>query len=95
MTINVYGSRWANFFRLTCWLATLIAITYWIHVYYLNNDVCIIDYKKYYDTPSDEFPVLSICIKNSFSISKYKGGIQILMSHCTYNSYKEIISLQP
>ena len=70
MTINVYCSRLANFFRLTCWLATLIAISYWIHVYYLNNDVCIIDYKKYYDTPSDEFPVLSICIKNSFSKSK-------------------------
>ena len=73
MTINVYCSRLANFFRLTCWLATLIAIFYWIHVYYLNNDVCIIDYKKYYDTPSDEFPVLSICIKNSFSISKIQG----------------------
>ena len=70
MTINVYCSRWANFFRLTCWLATLIAISYWIHVYYLNNDVCIIDYKNYYDTSSDEFPVLSICLRNSFSISK-------------------------
>ena len=78
MTINVYYDRFVIFFRLSCWLATLMVICYWIYRFGLNEDVCIIDYKKYYDVDSDMFPVLSLCIKSPFSKTKFRMRNQVI-----------------
>ena len=57
-------------FHLTCWTITTFLVSYWIYAYTLDHDLCIVDYKKYLETDSDEFPVLSICLKNQISEQK-------------------------
>ena len=48
-------------FKTSCLLATLIAIGYWCYKFSLDEDVCLIDYKTYYEEPEDSFPVMSLC----------------------------------
>ena len=76
MKFDVCHSRFATFFRVLCWFATLMAICYWLFIYSLNEDVCIIDNKKYYDHPSYVFPVLSLCLRNPFSTSQLQNENQ-------------------
>ena len=45
-------------------------MSYWIYAYTLNEDLCLVDYKKYLETDFDEFPVLSICLKDQISKEK-------------------------
>ena len=59
-------------FRIICWIATFVLLGYWIYLYFLDDDICLVDYKKYYDIPDYNFPVLSLCIKNAFSFSTLK-----------------------
>ena len=59
-------------FRLLCWLATVLLICYWIYLYSLDSDICIVDFKKYYDTPDHTYPKLSICLKNPFLHSRLR-----------------------
>ena len=59
-------------FRIICWIATFVLLGYWIYLYFLDDDICLVDYKKYYDIPDYNFPVLSLCIKNPFSLSTLK-----------------------
>ena len=63
---KVYSSS----FRIICWLATVLLVCYWIYLYSLDNDICIVDFKKYYDTPDHTFPTLSMCLKNPFLYSR-------------------------
>ena len=67
MNIGAYYGKFTKCFDYVCWIATLTAICYWIFKYSLNEDLCVIDDKKYYENPSDMFPVLSICLKNPFT----------------------------
>ena len=39
----------------------------------MDEDICLVDYKKYYDTPDHSFPVLSFCLKNPFSDEKLRS----------------------
>ena len=57
-------------FHVICWIITTYLVSYWIYAYTLDHDLCIVDYKKYLETESDEFPVLSICLKNQISEQK-------------------------
>ena len=59
-------------YRMICLFITLVMVIYWIHQYHLDEDLCLVDYKKYYSTPSDVFPVLSICFKPKYLISEEK-----------------------
>ena len=72
MMNNIYLIRLGSFFHVICWTITIILLSYWIYEYSLNNDLCLVDYKKYYETESDEFPVLSICLKNHISEEKLR-----------------------
>ena len=72
MMNNIYLIRLGSFFHVICWTTTIILVSYWVYEYTLNNDLCIVDYKKYYETESDEFPVLSICLKNHISEEKLR-----------------------
>ena len=59
-------------FRVVCWISTFLLISYWLHLFCLDDDICLVDYKKYYDVPEHTFPVLSFCLKNPFSESVSK-----------------------
>ena len=72
MMNNFYSAKIGWFFHVICWTITIILLSYWIYEYSLNNDLCLVDYKKYYETESDEFPVLSICLKNHISEEKLR-----------------------
>ena len=50
--------------------AAMSLTCYWIYVYTLNEDLCTVDYKKYYEREKDVFPVLSICLKDPISSNK-------------------------
>ena len=54
-------------FHVICWTTTLALIFFWIYEFYLNKDLCIVDYKKYYESKEDQFPMLSICLRDPFS----------------------------
>ena len=75
-------------FRLLCWLATILLICYWIYLYTLDNDICIVDFKQYYDTPDHTFPKLSVCLKNPFLYSR----LRIENSTITPQLYSEFLA---
>ena len=59
-------------FQLVCWITTGLLLCYWIYLFALDEDICMVDYKKYYDKPDHEFPVLSFCLRNPFSEEKLR-----------------------
>ena len=65
-----YFSCVISIFHLICWTITIVIVSYWIYTYTLDDDLCLVDYKKYLEIDSDEFPVLSICLKDQISKEK-------------------------
>ena len=59
-------------FRMCCWLVIGAILCYWIYLFSLDEDRVLADYKTYYDTPNNAFPVLSICLKNPFLETRLK-----------------------
>ena len=59
-------------FECICWMAVLSMVSYWIYIYALNEDLCLVDYKTYFESESDEPPMLSICLKDPISEIKLK-----------------------
>ena len=55
-----------SLFKVICWTICVIVAFYWTYLYNLNEDLSIVDNRKFYQDPSDVFPVLSICFKNPF-----------------------------
>ena len=49
-----------------CLLFTVGMVVHWCFKYSLNEDLSSVEYKKYYDTKEDVYPVMSLCFKNSF-----------------------------
>ena len=72
MNCSFSSCRLGLVFNLVCWISTITLVSYWIYVYTLDEDLCIVDYRKYFEDKSDEFPVLSICLKNHISEEKLK-----------------------
>ena len=67
--------KWSYFivcFHFICWSAVISIISYWIYIYTLNEDLCLVDYKNYFESKSDEPPALSICLKNPIAEEKMK-----------------------
>lgn len=46
-----------------------------IYKYTLNEDLCIVDYKNYYQGNYDEPPVLSICLRDPISEDKLRRQV--------------------
>ena len=59
-----------SLYQYICWFATIITVTYSIYIFILNEDLCTIEYKTYYEEKMDVFPELSFCIKNAISETK-------------------------
>ena len=41
-------------------------VIYWIYIYNLNEDLCTVEYKRFYEKEEDVLPSLSICLKIPF-----------------------------
>ena len=66
-------SNWKSFviiFHCICWFSTIVFVSYWFYKFALDEDLCVVDYKPFYESKADVFPVLSLCLKNPFSIEK-------------------------
>ena len=59
-------------FNGTCWIITIALVIYWTHKFSLNENLCTIDFKKYYQDKSDVYPVLSLCFNDPFSSNKFE-----------------------
>ena len=74
---------WFNFntfkilFQLFCIVATVGMIAFWCREYHLNNDLCKVDYKRYYgDSQDDVYPMMSLCFKPfTKDTFEYNGNI--------------------
>ena len=62
-----------SIFEVICWIATISFCIFWIYKYTLNEDLCSIEFKSFYEERKDAFPKLSICLANPFSDSKFKN----------------------
>ena len=61
-------------FGIVCVATTVSLCLYWCHQFSLNEDVSVVQYKKFYETNDDVFPTASFCLENPFSakrLSKY------------------------
>lgn len=63
---------WKYFFHSVCWVSTALLLGYWIYLFLLDEDICLVDYKKYYDIPDHTFPVLSFCLKDPFPMDRLR-----------------------
>ena len=59
-------------FDLLCVSAAIALTCYWVYVFTLNEDLCTVDYKKYYGREEDVYPVLSLCLANPIANEKLK-----------------------
>ena len=53
-------------FRFLCVLAAVFMSAFWFHTYRLNHDLCLVDYKPFYEREDDLVPTQSFCLKNPF-----------------------------
>ena len=61
-----------SIFEVICWIATISFCVFWIYKYTLNEDLCSIEFKSFYEEKKDAFPILSMCLENPFSDSKFE-----------------------
>jgi len=74
-------------FHILCWISTITVTSYQLYTFILNDDLCIVDYKTYYNDPSDVYPVLSLCFKNPFMANKFVN----MNTNINETSYKEFL----
>ena len=77
------NSKFTFVLRLIFLGVTVALSSYWVYVFYLDEDLINIQYKKYYAKDEDVFPALSICLNNSISEKK----LQKLNPNVTVSSY--------
>ena len=55
-----------------CISSAIIMVGLWIHRYFLDKDMSVIEGRNYYSNPDDVFPVMSLCFNQSFENSYFK-----------------------
>ena len=60
------GLKVANVFHLLCLVLTFSMIGYWIYKFTLNESIVALEYKNFYETSEDVYPLMSLCFKNPF-----------------------------
>ena len=85
--MNSKSQMLIHLFHTICWISTGLLLCYWIYLFSLDEDICLVDYKKYYDTPDHSFPVLSFCLRNPFSEEKLRSEY----SEATPKSYGQFL----
>ena len=59
-------------FHLVCWASAISVIFYRIYLFSLNEDLTVIDYKRYHHDDSYKYPMLSLCFKNPFNNARFE-----------------------
>ena len=80
--------KFKSAFSLTCWLLASSMIGFWCYYFFENEDLCLVDYKPFFETEEDVFPAASLCISNPFletELSKYGPDVNT-------SSYVEFLS---
>ena len=67
MKINIFFV-----FEFICWIATISLCIFWIYKYSLNEDLCSVDFKNYFQSEEDVFPMLSLCLQSPISEKKLR-----------------------
>ena len=62
----------SSIYHFICWMATISFSIFWAYNYCLNEDLCSVDFKHYYENKKDITPMLSLCLQNPFSEQKFK-----------------------
>ena len=88
--VKTFSSKVILFYNLICLLAAITLTSYWVYLFSLNEDLCTVDYKKYYRSEKDTFPVLSVCLKNFFSNEELRKEDPTL----NYSSYLNFLKGQ-
>ena len=57
-------------FNMICLGAAIAMTSYWVYMFALDEDLCTIEFQKFYDKTKDSYPALSVCFKNSISNEK-------------------------
>ena len=80
-----YWKAFLLIFAVVCWSSTISSIFYWIYLFSLNEDLTVLDYKRYYYDNSSAYPTLSLCFQTPFNKTK--------LEHTTTNveSYLEFL----
>ena len=74
-------------FHLFCATAAISLSIFWIYTYSLNEDLCKVEFKSYYEDTEDKLPVLSICFKDFLSDEKLK----LIPHQVTRSKYLEFL----
>ena len=53
-------------FSFLCAFATIYMSIYWSYQFSLNKDLCLVDYRQFYEGKDDVFPTISLCLMNPF-----------------------------
>ena len=72
-------------FRAICIASTGALSAFWLYKYTLNEDLSVFEYKQFYKTEDDVFPVLSLCFRNPFLTEKLRQNHGI--NELTYLSF--------
>ena len=54
-------SNWKSFviiFHCICWFSTIVFVSYWFYKFALDEDLCVVDYKPFYESKADVFVFL-------------------------------------
>ena len=73
MSDNFYF-HFSHAFHVFCFISALSLSIYWIYVFNLNENLCTVEYKKYFTENKNVYPVLSMCFKNPISSTKLENA---------------------
>ena len=60
------------FFSFGCFSATFGMTVFWCYKYWLDEDLCLVDYKNFDDSNNIDYPMISMCLANCLIESKLK-----------------------
>lgn len=79
--MEAYGPKLKHTaFSIICVVATICMVGYWCYKYSLDSDTIGLNYKQYFHTAEDTFPVLSMCFLDPFlkeKLEQNQAGINI------------------
>ena len=67
---NILSKKLLVGFNLICLAGAIAMTSYWVYIFALDEDLCTIEFQKFYDKSRDSYPALSICLSNSISSEK-------------------------
>ena len=73
-------------FKCCCVIVTCTIVGKWFYMYHLDEDMSFVEYRSYYDTEEDVYPVMSMCFAQSFNDNIFQK-YDLNVSTSAYMSY--------